>query len=124
MKHTKVDFHQLEEVIARVNMIYDYIKKIEKKVVTLNSLSIDAPETVHEANAQGWLYAKQVCDALDVSERTLQRLQKDRVIEFTRYGKTPRFHPFAVYWLLKNNIVKRNPRLAENFKANYIVKDE
>ncbi len=124
MKQTKVDYHQLEEVIARVNMIYDYIQKIEKKVTTLNALSIDAPESVHEANAQGWLYAEQVCEALDVSIRTLQRLQKDRVIEFTRYGKTPRFHPFAVYWLLKNNIVKRNPRLTENFKANYFVGDE
>lgn len=124
METTLVNHHQLDEVIARVNMIYDCVLKIGEQIKIAKHVECDVPLTKEEADVRGWLYADQVCEHLQISLRKLQRFQHDRVIEFTRIGRTPRFHPHAIYFLMKNNIVRLDPRIVDNFRVNFISEDD
>lgn len=119
-----VNYHQLEEVIARVNMIYDCVIKISEQIKIKRHEQLDIPITKEEADVRGWLYSDQVCEHLQISLRKLQRLQSDRMIEFTRIGRTPRFHPHAIYNIMKSNIVRVDPRITDNFRVNFISEDD
>ncbi len=118
------DRRQFEELVARINMVYEFMLKIEKKIVLKHKLSRNYEDYTEEEIEATWLYANQTAKALGISERKLQRLQKARKIEFARLGKTPRFHPYEVYRVMKNNVVKCSEDQIELFRTNYAVDDD
>ncbi len=117
-----VKYHDLIEVITRVNMIYDYIQKIEKKVKTRQQF--ESEDMDHVENFEGWLSGEEVANALQINIRTLQRRMAERKIPFSRSGRTPMFQPQAINYALKLRLIKCDPQYAENFKINYVVDDE
>lgn len=117
-----VKYHDLLEVITRVNMIYDYIQKIEKKIKTRKEFENE--DLDHVESFEGWMSGEEVARALQISIRTLQRRVAERKIPCSRLGATPMFQPQAINYALKLRLIKCDPQYAENFRVNYIIENE
>lgn len=106
MDEITIDRQQFEELNKKVDKIYQFIKRFEDQ----------APPSEDEP----WLDTFELCNILHISPKTLYRYRKKNLIPHTLLGDKPRYFPSQIYRVLKNKIIKCDPKYINDFYQNYI----
>jgi len=74
------------------------------------------------SNGEEWVDEHEICQYLDISKRTLQRLRKKQLLNFSMTTGKPRYTISEVRRMLEEGLIRSNPdnlkTLIENFKKN------
>jgi len=74
------------------------------------------------SNEEEWVDEFEICNYLNISKRTLQRLRKKQMLNFSMTTGKPRYTIAEVRRMLKEGLIRSNPEnlntLIENFNKN------
>lgn len=91
-------------------LLFNKINAIEKFV---------KENTVNPKDDEIWVDNYEVCTFLKISERTLQRLRTDGLIEFTPIRGRIYYQIGEIKRMLKQRLIKRDENLLENLIENH-----
>ena len=108
MEDITIDYHQFAELVEKVDRIYTLIQTREE----LPNKSEDEDEP--------WLDSSEVCNMLHISDKTLWRLRRDKLIPYSKMRGRCRYLPSEIYKAIKAKVITCNPKFAQQFHQNYI----
>jgi hypothetical protein len=100
-----VESKVFKELTAKINMIAKFVTAIESK-------QAEQPE-------DGWVDSYEVCTFLKISNRTLQRLRAESVINFSRIRGKNFYRISEIQRLLQENIIRRSKEHLEDLIKNH-----
>ena len=106
------------EVITIENKAY---QELMQKINQLIQVSSEKPkdEKPIEEKKDEWLDSNAVCQQLDISSRTLYRLQKERLISYSTLRGRYRFKKSDVEQYLHNRVIVSQPETLNDLRQTY-----
>ena len=102
------------EVITIENRAY---QELMQKINQLIQISSEKPkEVIKDEKKDEWIDSNAVCQQLNISTRTLYRLQKERLISYSVLRGRYRYKKSDVERILHDRVIGSNP---ETFTAYY-----
>ena len=105
MEVITMDSKVYRELMAKINTIVKFVTAIESKAK-------EQPE-------DGWVDSYEVCTFLKISDRTLQRLRVEGVINFSRIRGKNFYRISEIERLLQNNVIRRSEEHLQDLIKNH-----
>ena len=105
------------EVITIENRAY---QELMQKINQLIQISSEKPkEVIKDEKKDEWIDSNAVCEQLNISTRTLYRLQKERLISFSVLRGRYRYKQSDVDKFLHERVIVSNPETLEELRQLY-----
>ena len=103
------------EVITIENRAY---QELMQKINQLIQISSEKPKEKEEKKDE-WLDSAAVCQQLNISSRTLYRLQKERLISYSTLRGRYRYKQSDVEQVLRDNVIVSSPESFEGLMQSF-----
>ncbi|ULB35752.1 helix-turn-helix domain-containing protein [Proteiniphilum propionicum] len=98
-------------------------KKLIDKIDRIASFVIKAEQSKTKDSANDiWMDSNEVAELLRISTRTLQRLRKENIINYSMLRGRCLYRLSEIERCLDERIIKSDPVTVEDFKRNYSLK--
>ena len=105
MEVITIESEAFRELILKIEELHEFFR------------SLPPPPEVKEED--DWLDSNAVCDKLKISQRTLYRLRKERLIGFSSLRGRCRFRLSDVEKILNERVVVSHPETFDQLRQNY-----
>ena len=109
------------EVITIENRAYQELMQKLNQLIAVSSAK-PKDEKKEEKKDEEWLDSAAVCQQLNISSRTLYRLQKERQIPYSILRGRYRYKQSDVEKVLRDRVVVSNPETLEEIRQGYLKK--
>ena len=107
-----------QELMAKLDHINEFIRSFLKAKEVKESKE-DTSYFVQSTSKEIWLDSKAVCERLNISNRTLYRLRKERLIGYSNVRGHYRFKESDVEGILNGRLIVPNPETMDEMRQTY-----